>query len=180
MVCMPGRQIYAWVRDEGGAAMGEFALILPLMATMLMGMWDVGNAIVAGQKMIASSQSMADLVARQIVLDDDEFDEIVQAGQLSLMPLDTEDLMIEIISVLYDDDDAPVEVWSEGVNTEVGDDLITATEGLGVDGDGTVAVRVTYMYEPTFGSHIIGTIGMQEVAFVRGRKTSAVQRSSDS
>ena len=53
-------------------------------------------------------------------------------------------------------------------------DLYEIVAGMGLPYEGAVAVRVSYEYEPTFGSFILDTINMEEIAYARGRKTAVI------
>ena len=53
-----------WKQDDGLAAI-EAALVFPLLLTMLMGTFDLGNAILANTKVVRASQVVADLVTRK-------------------------------------------------------------------------------------------------------------------
>ncbi len=53
----------SYFRDERATALVEAALFFPVMFTLLMGIFDIGNGIILNQKTITSSQIAADLLA---------------------------------------------------------------------------------------------------------------------
>jgi hypothetical protein len=54
------------------------------------------------------------------------------------------------------------------------DGFTNGLENLGGPGEGVVAVVVNYIYQPFFTGFVIGPIDMQEVAYLRGRKSAIV------
>ncbi len=167
-----------WAADESAVAAAEFAIVFPVLFTMMVGVWDVGNAIVVNQKTIAASHVVIDLICREDNVSDDELDQAFMAGALAMNPYDAASLVIDVASVQFTDDDGTPElVWQEASDGSAGDaDLVDRTEGLGVTGDGALVVQVTYEYEPLFAGTIIGNISMKERVFSRGRQVAVVAR----
>lgn len=166
-----------WAGDEEAVATAEFGLVFPVMFAMMLGIWDLGNGILANQKAIAASEIVVDLIGRQESIDDDELAQAFQAGALAMAPFPTDSLVIDVASIEYDSDDDPQILWQEDSTGATGDpDLVDKTVGLGVDGDGAIVVQVSYEYDPLFSGLIIGTIEMRERMFSRGRQSTLVER----
>ena len=71
----------SWKDGDEGMAAVEAAMIFPIMLSMLLAIFDLGNGILANQKTIRASQVVADLITRQgIVTDDDIFEAIGAFG----------------------------------------------------------------------------------------------------
>lgn len=168
--------IRKWLEDAAGTAIAEFALIFPLMMTMLLGVFELGNAIAVNQRTIAASQIVADLIARNITVDDAMIDEAIRAAELAIAPYETTDFGIDIISVQYDENDEPQEVWRETRNMVGSEADADRAIGLGVEGDGALVVITQYIYRPFFGGMVIDEFTMREAAFARGRRTAVVGR----
>lgn len=170
-------RITEWIADEAAAAAAEFALVFPVMFTMMVGIWDLGNGIVVNQKAIAASQIVIDLICREESVTDAEITGAFEAGALALMPYDTTNFKVEVASVEYDADDDPVALWQETSDSSAIDPtLVGRATGLGTDGEGAVVVQVTYEYTPSFSGTVIGTISMNERVFSRGRQSTLVVR----
>jgi Flp pilus assembly protein TadG len=169
-----------WLRNEQGVALNEFVLVFPILFFILVGIWDVGNGVLAGQKVIAASQMVADLIAREMRVSEDELDEIYMAGRLAMEPVDTSSLVIYVLSASFDEDDTPVEEWSDVYsasgqsNPDVFTRLLEDLVGMGTDGQGAIAVHVAYTYEPSAGQYVIGDLSMGETTYTRGRKVPVV------
>lgn len=163
-----------WLRDAAGVAAAEFALIFPLLMVMLLGVYELGNAISINQRSIAASQIIADLIARNTSVDDGMVDEAIRAGELAVEPYSLADMGIDIVSLEYDDNDRPQVVWRETRNMDENEDVLDRAVGLGVSGDGALVVTVQYLYHPIFSSPLTHDITMQELSFARGRRTAIV------
>jgi len=177
MISMTIRKFRQWLTDENAVAAAEFGIIFPVMFTMMVGIWDIGNAILINQKSIAAAQVVVDLIGREENVTDVELESAFDAGELALMPYDATGLKIEVASVQFDASNNPVEVWKEANSGTADTTLVAKTAGLGLSGDGALVVQVSYTYEPLFAGKM-ATINMQERIFSRGRQTAVVERDS--
>ena len=175
---MNGNVIRTWIRnwwaDRNATAAVEMVLVFPLMLTMLMGVDELGTGIVTDQKCIAASQMVADLIARNNTVTTAMLDDYINAGKLALDPYSTETMGFDIVSIQYDVNNNPLEVWRYTVNMTPNNDGITRSIGLGTHGDGALAVTITYNYTPPISSFIVKNIPMEEIAFSRGRQTAVI------
>lgn len=163
-----------WRREDDGVALMEFVLIFPIMMTILLGVYDLGNGFLVNQKTIAASQIMSDLITRNVSITEDDLDDIIQAAQLTMAPYDLDNMGYDIVSVSFDEDDEPVEEWRRTVNMPENEEAFESTVNLGDEGDGVVVVSVSYNYEPVFGGFVLDNIPMMETSFARGRRTPVV------
>jgi len=166
-----------WRKDNRAIAAIEFALVFPILFLMFIGIWDVGNALLVGQKVIYASQIAADLISREISVSEGEVEEAVIASQLAIAPFPINDsnFYIEIISVSFDEDEEAEVVWEYTMDGQpVPDDLVDKAEQLAIANDGLLVVRVRYHHEPMFSDMVIGDINIVEEAYVRGRRVPVV------
>ncbi len=170
------KALAGWKRDEGGVAYIEFAMIFPVLMLMLIGVFDIGNAILLNQKTISSAQMVADLITREEDVSETELNQAITGGQLGIMPFATAPYGVDIISYSYDQNDDPQQLWRETRNMTPVTSPDDQVAPLGVEGDGVVMVTVTYEYSPTFWKSIFGNIKMSETAFARGRLSATVTR----
>lgn len=166
-----------WRTREDGTALVEASFILPVMLTMLMGLWDFGNAIMINQKVITASQMTADLIARHPDVDQSERDNAIQAARMAMSPYSTANMSFDIVSVSFDENGNPQEVGRElSTDTEPNQEAFDSTVGLGGPGEGALIVTIRYDYEPFFGSIMhIGPFQFEEVAYARGRKDAVIE-----
>ncbi len=164
-----------WVCEEDAIAAVEAALIFPMMLVLFLGVFDLGNAILANQKTIRASQVVADLITRENIVTDADIAEAIEAGRLAFEPIDTLTYGIDIASIRFDENGDSQIVWRETVNMSA-PDVLSAVDDLANPDDGVVMVSVAYEYNPVFSGFAVGQIQMNEVAFSRGRRTSVIAR----
>lgn len=163
-------------REEKAVAALEMALLFPILVSLLMAVYDLGQGVVVNQKTIAASQIIADLVTRNEVLDMQLINDIVIAGEMALQPYDNSNNSFgyDIIGVEFDENEDPVEIWRVTENMTEGAALISRAEGLGREGEGVIIVSVVYRYTPFFTNFVVNEFNMQEIAVLRGRKSAVV------
>ena len=89
----------AWPGASGGVAAVEFALILPVMVTMLLGMSEVTLGVNVDRKLTLLSRSLADLSSRSSSLSTAEMASIFAAGSAILRPYDATSAQMVVTSV---------------------------------------------------------------------------------
>ncbi|MEM7679474.1 MAG: TadE/TadG family type IV pilus assembly protein [Pseudomonadota bacterium] len=163
-----------WRDSEEGMAAVESAMIFPVMLTLLVGTFDLGNGILANQKTIRASQVVADLVTRNNSLTTSGLDEAIEAGELALQPFNTSTFGIDVVSIRFDDDANPQIVWRETRNMAPVASILADVTPLAVPNGGVVVSTVEYQFQPAFAGFVVDAIQMQEKAFARGRKTAVI------
>lgn len=171
------KMLMQWRSQTQGSALMEAAILFPVLLTMLFGVYDIGHAITTNHKMITASQVAADLIARTPTVSAEELNQAIEAAGLAMAPYaDSSSIGIDIISVRFDEDNEPQEVWRRTQNMSVEDNAgaLEKSAGLGTKGEGALVVTVLYDYVPTFGNVVIKNFRLRETAFARGRRTSVV------
>ena len=160
--------------DEKGLSFMETAILFPVLLSMMMAVYDLGQGVVVNQKTVAASQIIADLITRQEVVSADTIDDIVRAGEFAFDPYSSVPFGYDIASVEFDEESDPNVLWRVTENMSPSDQAIDSTQGLGAEGEGVVVVSVQYTYEPYFSNFVIDQFNMTERAFLRGRKSAVV------
>lgn len=163
-----------WWVEEKATALTESAILLPVMISLLMGCYDLGQGLLMNQKTIGASQIIGDLIARDRSVTMDSLEDIIVAGELAFEPYSTQPFGYDIVSIRFDDDGDPEVLWRVTRNMERNDDAVESTRGLGVAGDGLMIVTARYLYDPYFTRFVVDQIDMQEVAFLHGRKSATI------
>lgn len=170
-----GHYARSYQKDIKGLAFVEGALILPMMITLLMGLFDIGQAIIINQKVTAAAHMATDLITRESMVNDADMADALGVAKLIIDPYDRDLLGIDVVGVTFDNDDSPEETWRYTQNMAQNANIPADADGLGINGEGVVAVTVTYQYTPFLSGSIIGEFEMSETSFMRGRKNSAVR-----
>jgi Flp pilus assembly protein TadG len=169
--------VRTFIADCKGLAASEVALMLPLMLTLLLGIVDLGNALIINKKTSTASQVVADLLTRQPVANDADVDDAYAAGRMTLQPYPTGAFGVDIASIRFEGDDAdPVVQWRETFNMDPNDQVEEMAVGLGTEGEGVLVVTTQYNFEPLFTHTVVGDRLMQEIAVTRPRRGSYITR----
>lgn len=167
-------QIKSYGHDERGVSALEFAIIFPILFSMLMAIYDLGQGIVVNQKTVAASQIIADLISRNEVVDTTLISDVINAGELALGPYPTTPFGYDVVSVEFNEDGDPLILWRVTDNMVENEAAVDSTVGLGAEGEGVIVVSVVYSYIPFFSKFVIDEFDMTEVAFLRGRKSATI------
>jgi Flp pilus assembly protein TadG len=167
-------QIIRWAQEEKAVAAIETVILFPVLLSLLMGCYDIGRGINVNQKTIAAAQIIGDLVARDRSVTFSSLQDIVEAGRLAFDPYASDSFGYDIVSVQFDEDGEPQVIWRVTQNAQQNDAAVESSTALGGPGDGVVIVTAVYNYEPYFMNFAVDDISMEEVAFLRGRRSSVV------
>lgn len=169
------QKINTWLKEEKAFAATEFALIFPVLFSLLMGTYDLGQAMIINQKVMTASQVTADLIARVPIASQDDIDDAIAAGRLAMAPYNGDELEYDIVSVRFDNDgDMVTEGQETSSNYSSGNDMTSEMNQLANPGEGVLGVTMQYSYVPFFFEFLIDEFNMEEVAYTRGRKSSVV------
>lgn len=163
-----------FIENEEATAVLEAAMLFPPMLTMLMGVFDLGNGIMLGQKTITSSQTAADLTARDRTVDAAEMEQIISAAQLAYEPYGLNGFGIDVASIRFDQNQRPVVLWRVTRDMLPNSGAVQSVNGLAPEGEGMIIATIRYSYRPLFASLFMDDFNFQEVAFARGRRSPTV------
>lgn len=167
-------QLVRWANEEHGVAAIETVMLFPILISLLLGCYDIGRGINVNQKTIAAAQIIGDLIARDRSVTFSSLQEIITAGRLAFDPYPSDTFGYDIVSVQFDEDGDPVVLWRVTQNAPENDTAVESSTALGGPGEGVVIVTAVYNYRPYFVNFVVDEINMQEVAFLRGRRSATV------
>ena len=167
---MTRRRLRSLARDKGGLAALEFALVLPLMLTAMLGTVEISNLVNSYGKAVSASQTVADLTSQSSSLTTAQVNSIVVAAQRVLDPLasDTTNLGIDIVSVGFDAANKPIKLWQFSWGKSAPSIALTGAQGLGVAGESVILVSLSYTCIPLI-HQIVPQITFNEVSYSRPR-----------
>jgi len=164
-----------FVRHERAIAATEFALVLPFLLLLLMGIIEFSNVMTIERKLLNSMQSAADLIGQATDVSDADLTEIYAAARLTMSPHSTTPMTIGIASVRFDaTTGAPTLDWSSGWNGGSVVNPTTLATGHGEAGASIIIISGVYTYTPLIGLVIPNTLTLQEVSYMRPRKVQYV------
>ena len=179
--------------DRSGTAVVEFAMVLPVLMTLILGSYETANLLIAYLKLEAAAETAADLVSQtpqNTVLASSgssngwDFANISNAVDQVMTPLPTGSLKIAYASVTYTGNNgAAVIDWHKEVNGATALTIATlpsgvsaATLGNATQGstDSFVVVQLTYPYASPISYILSSAWTLTEAAFNRPRYQNCV------
>ncbi len=162
-------------RDRAGVAMVEFALIMPILATIFFGLFEGSQAILAYMKLVAATQTIADLITQQQTVSSTDMDNFNTAGQLVMTPFTAANFGFAATSVTFDINTGTAAVaWQQTRNANPLANATTLAAGYGQKGESVIIVQGNYAYSSLFHYVLPGSITMTQLAFSRPRLVASI------
>lgn len=141
--------------ENDGVSAVEFAMILPFMFFLLIGMTTVAEYLNQDRKVSRIANTVADLIAQEEAVSGTDLDDLLEIGEEMLNPYSTTDLQVIVASVTFDEDgDASVD-WSR--DTTSGEPWapgslppITLPETVAIPNSSIVVGQANLLYTPSF------------------------------
>jgi Flp pilus assembly protein TadG len=160
-----------------GLAAVEFAMLAPVLATLLLGTIEICNALECSQKVTSETASVADLVAQATTVSSADLTNIYNAGNSILYPFAASNAKIVVSSIVNNPDGSDTVAWSQSYNGGTAlqvNSVVTVPPGVISAGGSAIFVQVTYNYSPPFGDFIFGNIPMTDAFYCHPRQSVSV------
>lgn len=163
-------------RDQRGASAVEFALLLPVMITLLFGSIEVTQAVTAKRKVTLVASSVSDLVSRVSQIGTTEMSNVFDAGSAIVTPFDAGNLGMVVSSVVVDANSKVTVDWSQARNgtARTAGSTYPLPQELVVPNTSVVVSEVRYTYTPVIGYVITGSLALSESFYLRPRTSQNV------
>ena len=171
---IPFRRFVPFARfasDRRGIAAAEFALIAPALIFLIMGVFEMSFRFRASEEATRYVHQVADLVSRESIITSDYVEEVFNASEFMMKPLEPKDnLDIDISSVGFVGVSGDPDVlWRRVVGTSVSFDPEEART-MGVDGETVIRVGVRYQYTSVLTELFGGaSMTLEKSAYARPR-----------
>ncbi len=163
------------IRDRAGTAMVEFALLMPILVTIFFGLFEGSQAILAYMKLVAATQTIADLITQQQSVSSSDFDNFNKAGQLVMSPFASGSFGYAATSVTFDiNSGAAAAAWTQTRNANPLSNATTLAAGYGQKGESVIIVQGNYAYSSLLHYVLPGSINMSQIAFSRPRLVASI------
>lgn len=176
------RRLRKFGRSKSGLAAVEFALIAPVMVTMLLGTVELCDALRCHEKVTMLASTGADLVAQATSVSSSDMSNIFDAVNAVLYPYSSANAKIVISSIYSDGNGGGTVDWSQEQNATAltAGNSVTIPSGLmpkdecAKDACSIILATVTYEYSSPFGRFFIGTVPMTDTFYTRPRRSTEV------
>jgi len=173
--------------DTRAVSAVEFALILPILLILLIGMEEITGAMNYDRKVSRIANSVADLVAQAQTIDSDELVAIMDLGAVILDPYPADTMEIIIASVSFNEDGEASIDWSlddsgEAASgwTKGAEPPITLPDTVAAPETSIVVSQVNLTYEPLFAGIFTqyfsraSSLELSDTYYLRPRLTDTV------
>ncbi|MBU6155614.1 MAG: pilus assembly protein [Alphaproteobacteria bacterium] len=172
-----------FLSSVSGVSAIEFAIILPVMVTMFLGMAEVSNYIEMSRRTASLASTAADLVAQEASVDTADINDVFATMAIVGSPMPAGSIRIAITSVVADPDGVTNRVaWSDARNRtpRVVGSVVSSAEfpsGMLLAFQGAIMVEVEYPFTPMF-TGIIPSSTLRSVFYLKPRRSLTVLRTT--
>jgi Flp pilus assembly protein TadG len=179
-------------REDSAMAAVEFALILPVMLTMLFGMGELSLAVFCRTSIGQVASTVSDLIAQKSTLTAADISGVYSAANTLLYPyypdISTTKPSIRIISVIWNTATSSTTVgkvaWSctqlgSGTlspTTRADDSLVTFSQPILASGGSVLMAEVAYSYSSPTMRIITSAIGMNDTFYTKPRRVGQIPK----
>jgi Flp pilus assembly protein TadG len=176
------RQIWGrFAKSTRGVAAVEFAMVLPVLATLFLASFDGGRAVAVYMKVRAASYSLAAIANQYAVINDAAMSGIFTATSDVLAPYPTGPLALTVSGISISATGKAKVNWSstQGGVARAVNSPITLPTNLDIPSTFLILSEVSYQYTPMFGYFNNSTaISLSDSLYVAPRSTATVTRVS--
>jgi len=175
------RTLHKLIRNQGGTALIEFALILPIMVSLFLGVFEVTRYVAADMRLANAAQVMADMVAQQTNVSDTatSMTDFCNASKDSMYPLAGASLKVAVASVTHYSSGTSQD-WSDvtcNTATAIANSTTLASTLIPNVNDSVIIVQATYAYTSPISYVPKSSYTMTQSAFARPRNVTTVTHS---
>ncbi len=164
--------------DQAIAAV-EFAVILPLMLFVFVGVAQVGQAIEISRKVTVTTRIVTDLVTQYSSVSCSTLNTVLAASAQVIAPYSATNLAITVSEISTNSSGAATVTWTSSQNSTTSTcsqpgSKFTLPSALDQDSISLIYGQVTYSFTPVFGYKIIGTIPISDQIYMSPRLTNSI------
>jgi Flp pilus assembly protein TadG len=172
------QRLASFARDRRGISAVEFAMLLPLMVTMYLGVVEVSKGVAIDRKVTLTTRTMADLASRVTSINNADMSSLLNASAAVIAPYQPAPLKIVLSAVTIDANSVAKIAWSDTLNgnaRSVGS-TVTLPSVLVVPNTTLIWSEVSYLYNPTFGYVLTGNLNLSDQIYMRPRLSDTITR----
>ncbi|GBQ92573.1 Flp pilus assembly protein TadG [Acetobacter nitrogenifigens DSM 23921 = NBRC 105050] len=172
--------LVAFRSARSGVAAIEFALAAPVLILLMVGAYELEDALTVSRKVTTVAHTIANLATQYTSMSDSDADLVLQASELVLQPYSvaTAQLIVSEVSVSTSGD-ATI-VWSKGLNAtpRATGSSVTLPSGTSTTTSAVILGEVTYTYTPPLANSVIPKLTMYQSLYMAPRQSSTIPLSN--
>jgi Flp pilus assembly protein TadG len=138
---------------------------------------EMGNFLTVHRKVVQATQNAADLLTQEKTLGNANFDDITEALRVILRPYPDATIAFRVTSVVYAATSGAASVGWQKSHGTLGSTPVGPTStaaGLGLPGESSLVVDLSYVYTPLFPYIVPSSINIGETAIARPRRVRVI------
>ena len=167
----------SWTKDARGVAAVEFALIAPVLLTLLLTGYETFFALSTYRKLTDTTVQLANVVSQYTTMSATDVTTVFNATSQIMAPYSTNHLSIVLSEVTADASGNPTVTWSRAYNgatpLATGSSVVMPT-GLAAPSTSYILVRSAYTYIPAGAPGFVGNIPMADQLFALPRQSTSI------
>jgi Flp pilus assembly protein TadG len=170
------RRLHGRIANDDGTAAIEFALVLPLMIALFMGIFEVTRVVGAEMRLTAATQSIADMMAQQANIALAESANFCNGAKMTLYPLPATSLKVAVASVTKGVASTTVD-WNDiacGGATAISNAATLAPTLVPNVTDSVIIVQTSYSYTSPVSYVLSASYTLTATAYARPRNVATV------
>ncbi|HWM81821.1 MAG TPA: TadE/TadG family type IV pilus assembly protein [Pseudolabrys sp.] len=172
------RQTGARLRgDRRGVSAVEFALILPVMISLYLGLTEVSQGIGIKRKVTLTAHALSDLASNPAAgrtITEAEVASVLTAATAVIAPYPAAPLTVTVTAVNIDKNGKATVGWSRGGAQHSPGGGVTIPSALAVPNSQLIMSEVSYAYTPAIGHAITGTLTLSDKLYMAPRRGDAI------
>ena len=172
------RRLLGLAGDQRGVSAVEFAMLLPLMVTLYLGVVETSQGIAAQRKVTMTARAVADLVSQTSNVANSYMNNSLDAATAVMAPFPDSNLKVTVTSIQIDANGRATVAWSDTKNGRAHQQgsTVTLPSALVINNSSLIWSEVEYAYTPTIGYIMTGTLTLKDFLYMRPRLSACVTR----
>jgi Flp pilus assembly protein TadG len=174
------RRVASLRRDQKGVSAVEFAMVLPLMVTLYLGVVEVSQGVAIHRKVTLTARTVADLASQVTGINNNDMSNMLTAASAVISPFPSGELKVTVSAVTIDANGVAKVAWSDTLNgtARAVDSTVSLPTALNVPNSQLIWSEVHYHYVPTIGYVITGALNLFDQIYMRPRLSETVNRTT--
>jgi Flp pilus assembly protein TadG len=164
-------------RNERAAIVVEFALVLPVLIMIFVGMAEFTEAFTVMRKLAQSAGTVSDLVAQETTVTSSTLANIRLIAEEIMKPYSPPNSLV-IVSVVADGANTVRVEWSDPPIYAKDQTYSLPNDKLTEPNSGLIVTEATYNFTPTLSYFLLGNFTLQERAFFRPRSGKTISKAN--
>jgi Flp pilus assembly protein TadG len=164
--------------EKSGLAALEFAIIAPMMILLIFGSVDLIDTLGADKRAQNAASSIADVVARDDAVSNDEIAGLWAALDVLMYPDPGASMTMRVSSIRIESATSARVVWSEGrgMTARVANTTVSLPSQMMTPGTSVIMTESSYPYEAPLGFLHSGSVNLEHNSIRRSRLIDPIPR----